>query len=102
MSNTVQWSSHTFTIYPGHTKWNNVAGIYIFTGMNQNRQWVPLYIGQCDSFQDRIPSHEQWKPAQTCGATHIHAMTVPRAADRDAIEAELIKMYQPRLNSQLR
>ena len=103
MSDTVRWSSHTFTVYPHDgTQWHNVAGIYIFAGLNQTNQWIALYIGQCDSFADRIPSHERWAEAARLGATHVHAMVVPQAANRDRIEAELIRTFQPRLNDQLR
>jgi hypothetical protein len=99
---TASWSGYVFTIYDPGTQWNNVAGIYIFAGQNQQHQWIPLYIGQCDSFSNRIPSHEQWGRAQSLGATHIHAMAVPLASDRTRIERELIAAYQPRLNDQLR
>jgi hypothetical protein len=99
---TATWLSYEFTVYPPATQWNNVAGIYIFSGMNQQRYWVPYYVGQCDSFADRIPSHEQWDTAQSLGATHVHAMVVPQAADRNRIERALIQAYEPRLNAQLR
>lgn len=101
MSDTVLWSSYEFTVYPHGTEWHNVAGIYIFAGLNQRNQWVPLYIGQCDSFQNRIPSHEQWNKAQSLGATRVHAMVVLKQTNRDAIESELIQTFQPPLNIQL-
>jgi hypothetical protein len=97
------WLTHEFTVYPyASTTWNNVAGIYIFSGVNRQNQWVPLYIGQCDSFQNRIPSHEKWDKAQALGATHVHARAVSIQADRDSIEKELIQAFQPQLNSQLK
>jgi len=102
MADKVNWLSYEFTIYCHEIQWNNVAGIYIFAGLNQQNQWTPYYIGQCDSFQNRIPSHELWGRAQSLGATHVHARTVAQAADRDQIEAALIQAYQPRLNIQLR
>ncbi|MFH2067944.1 MAG: hypothetical protein ABII89_00555 [Candidatus Omnitrophota bacterium] len=102
MNNTVQWLNHTFTVYLQSAQWNNVAGIYIFAGLNEQNQWVPLYIGKCDSFDDRIPSHEQWDTAMSLGATHVHAMKVDAPKDRDLIEQELIRVFQPRLNTQLR
>jgi hypothetical protein len=103
MNDKVQWSSHEFTVYQhGGTEWHSVAGIYIFAGPNSANQWIALYVGQCDSFADRIPSHEQWAAAVRLGATRVHAMAVPLAASRDRIEAELIRTFQPRLNTQLR
>jgi len=102
MNATVTWLTYEFTIYQPATQWNNVSGIYIFAGLNLHNQWVPYYIGQCDSFQNRIPSHEQWDRARSLGATHVHARAVPPVATRIAIEAELILAYQPWLNTQLK
>lgn len=102
MNTTITWLTYEFIIYQPATQWNNVAGIYIFAGVNLQNQWVPYYIGQCDSFQNRIPSHEQWDKARSLGATHVHAQGVPLAADRDLIERQLIQAYQPCLNTQLK
>jgi excinuclease UvrABC nuclease subunit len=99
----VKWKSYEFEVYdPDNTKWNDVAGIYIFTGLNARGLWVPFYIGQAKSFADRIPNHANWSAAARLGATHVHAMVVPLAANRDKIEAELIEAYQPALNVQLK
>ncbi|HUK99804.1 MAG TPA: hypothetical protein VLX29_03005 [Nitrospirota bacterium] len=103
MSTKMKWLTHELTVYPHDgTTWHNVAGIYIFAGVNRQNLWDPLYIGQCGSFQDRIPSHEIWDEAQSLGATHVHAMVVSKQADRDKIEKELIQAYQPPLNTQLK
>jgi hypothetical protein len=102
MGDNVKWLNHEFIIYPPGTQWNNVAGIYIFAGLNPQNQWAPYYIGQCDSFQNRIPSHALWGRAQSLGATHVHAKVVPQALDRDLIEKELVQAFQPPLNTQLR
>ena len=99
----VKWSTYEFEVYyPGSVKWNNVAGIYIFTGLNEKGLWRPFYIGQAKNFQNRIPGHEGWPSAALLGATHVHALVVPQAANRDSIEAELIAAYQPVLNVQLK
>ncbi len=102
MGDSVKWLSYEFTIYAPNTMWNDVAGVYIFCGINAQNQWVALYVGQADSFRNRIQSHEQWSPAVWLGATHIHARVVPQVTARDAIERELIQAYQPRLNTQLK
>lgn len=102
MTNQVRWLSYQFTVYTANTSWYDVGGIYIFCGLSPQNQWVALYIGQADSFRNRIPSHEQWTPAVRLGATHIHALVVPQAAMRDAIEHQLIQACQPRLNVQLK
>lgn len=102
IEHTINWISHEFTVYQHTGQWNNVGGIYIFAGVNPQNQWTPYYIGQYDSFQNRIPSHEQWGKAQSLGATHVHAMVVSLAATRDTIESELIQAFQPHLNAQLK
>jgi hypothetical protein len=103
MVDTINWLSYKFTVYLKQSQWDNVAGIYIFAGLNPDRTlWMPYYTGQCDNFLNRIPSHEQWDKAQRLGATHVHAMTVQLEADRDSIEKELIRYFQPPLNVQLR
>jgi len=65
-------------------------------------QWVPYYIGQTNSFADRIPNHENWSAAVRLGATHVHARVESQAATRDRIKAALIAAYQPALNVQLK
>lgn len=102
MSDKVTWLTHEFTISSHTAQWNNVAGIYIFAGLNQQNQWVPYYIGQADSFQDRIPSHEKWDKARSLGATHVHAKSVLQQSQRDLIERQLIQGFQPQLNTQLK
>jgi hypothetical protein len=92
------WLTYEFGIYDYEEQWSNVAGIYIFAGVDSQNYWVPYYIGQADSFQDRIPSHEKWDKAQSLGATHVHTKTVSQQFERDKIEQELIQNFQPSLN----
>lgn len=102
MSDKVTWLTHEFGVFQHDVKWNDTAGIYIFCGLNQQNQWVPLYIGQAASFRDRLPLHEQWNPARKLGATHVHAKAVSQQYQRDSIEQQLIRSFQPRLNTQLK
>lgn len=99
-TNTVNWAGYQFNVYNHGTDWNDVGGIYIFCGINPQNLWVALYIGQADSFRNRIPSHEQWTPAVRLGAIHVHAMVEQQSASRDVIERYLIGRCQPRLNVQ--
>ena len=102
MNDTVQWSSYTFNIHQYNANWSDLPGIYIFAKTTPRSQWQALYVGQASRFSERIPGHELWDKAQSLGATHVHAMAVPQADMRDKIERELIQMYQPILNIQLR
>jgi len=99
----VKWLDYEFDVYnPGGTTWNDVPGIYIFCGLNSAGRWVAHYIGQAESFKDRIPNHEKWNEAARLGATHVHAMVVQHAAIRGSMEQELIRAFQPTLNVQLK
>jgi len=101
MGHAVKWLSYEFAICQYEGQWNDVGGICIFAGLDQSGQWIPYYVGQCDNFRTRIPSHEQWDKAQSLGATHVHAMTVLQPAERDKIERLLIQTFDPILNSPL-
>lgn len=96
------WNTHEFTVLQKQASWHDVAGIYIFCGITPQNQWKPYYIGQADSFLNRIPNHERWDEAVQLGATHVHAMVVSEAVNRDAIEQALIRSFQPVLNTQHR
>ena len=102
MNNTVNWGGYEFDVCSQTANWNDVGGVYIFAGLNQNGRWRAYYIGQAESLKDRIPGHERWNEAVRLGATHVHARVVSQAAMRDAIEASLIASYQPPLNVQLK
>jgi excinuclease UvrABC nuclease subunit len=96
------WLNHEFHVDHHGAAWNDVPGIYIFCGINAQNQWAPLYIGQAESFAARLPTHERWQEATQLGATHVHAIVVPQANTRQALEAQLIQAYQPRLNIRLK
>ena len=103
---TVTWSGHEFTVCEHGADWSAVSGLYIFAGLGTNLLGTPLwqafYVGQCQSFAERIPTHEKWLAALLLGATHVHAKTVLLADERAALERELVQAYQPSLNVQLR
>lgn len=101
--NEILWLDCPFQVCIFSGLWRDVGGVYIFSGIDhQNGWWEPLYVGQTDSFRNRIPPHERWEEAVLLGATHVHAMEVPQAALRAQLERELIAGYQPPLNTQLR
>jgi len=102
MTKTANWLEYTFEVHKHDAPWSDVGGIYIFCGVSSQNKWVPLYIGKAMSLKDRLGNHDRWDEAEALGATCVHAMVVPTQTQRDAIEARLVRAYQPRLNTQLK
>lgn len=98
MADIVNWGGHNFTSYLMDGNWNDVGGIYIFTGV-RNNAWNAYYIGLTESFLNRQPNHERWREAQQLGATNVHALVVADIASRETIEKALIGRFQPPLNT---
>ena len=91
-----------FDIHANNDGWNHIGGLYIFSYLGSGGLWLALYVGQTDDFASRLPFHDRLDKAVQIGATHIHARVVPLQADRDRIEAALIRHLQPPLNTQHR
>lgn len=94
--------SLNFHIYDRNDGWLSKPGLYIFTFLDTNGMWTPLYVGQTDDFSVRFPRHEKLGEAVQLGATHIHALHVPLQADRNRLEFALISYLQPTINVQLK
>ena len=88
-----------FDVFSLNTDWNDVGGIYIFCYLGEE-YWHALYIGQADSFKNRLSGHDRLDEAKRKGATHIHARTVAQQAQRNALEKQLIEYMQPTMNTQ--
>lgn len=89
------------SIYKPDGIWNDVPGIYVFARKN-GPNFNSLYVGKASSFKDRFASHEHWDRANHIGMSHILAVVIRLEADRSKIEAELIRMWQPPLNTLLK
>jgi len=101
MGDTVKWLAYDFQVHRMEPAWNDVPGVYIFTGIASDGKWHPYYVGKADSFKTRLVSgHEQWAPAKNQRATHVHAMVVRDETQRTKIEKELIQKLGPPLNTQ--
>jgi len=50
---------YEYAIYSMSTEWNDVPGNYIFTKKTEPRKWSAVYIGQTESFKDRLPYHDE-------------------------------------------
>lgn len=96
------WFGYEFESYPKDARWPAVPGVYIFAKLADPSSYSAVYVGQAEAFSDRLPNHERWAMARLLGATEVHVLMVPSKADRDGLEALLIKMAQPPLNKQLK
>lgn len=101
-SESVQWKGrsgalYTYKIFPLDTRWNDVAGNYIFAKRG-GTGWVAIYIGQTSSLRDRLgPDHHRWDCAKRNGLTHIHVHTsVNNEAIRTGEEIDLINWGRTR------
>lgn len=65
-------------------------------------QCIPIYIGIAEDLSQRLPGHEMLDPAIRHGATHLYAHTSPEAWVRMAEERDLIRRWNPVLNTQHR
>ena len=70
----------------------NQDGNYIYSRLNENNRWVPIYIGQGD-LKDRTENHHQADCIKRKGATHIHVHLNGRKEDRLAEERDLLANY---------
>lgn len=72
----------------------NQPGNYIFTKVNAENKWVPIYIGQGD-LGDRVSDdHHKWECIQRKGATHVHVHTNAIEDARLAEEKDLLANYK--------
>jgi excinuclease UvrABC nuclease subunit len=89
-------------IYALESDFPDVSGIYVFTkrkrtesgGFNHHA----IYIGQADSFKNRFSSHHKEKDILKEGANAVCLMAVGKQGQRDLIEVDLIKNYNPCCN----
>ena len=63
---------YEYEIYQIGTNWNDVPGNYIFARESSPRTWQALYIGETESFKDRLPHHNELPCITRHEGTHIH------------------------------
>ena len=66
-------TEYEYKIYTIDTNWYDVPGNYIFAKETEPTSWTALYIGETESFKDRLPNHEKLPCVKRYGGTHIHA-----------------------------
>jgi len=80
-----------------------VAGNYAFVKQLPNGNFVPVYFGEAEDLQQRIPNHERWDDAKRAGATHVMAHTTLNGAQARLVEErDLIQYWNPPLNTHYR
>lgn len=103
MFDRVDWGGYKFTVYDcEYEDWSDVGGLYIVARLTRDQNWTPIYIGKTKSFWSRIPIHEKWPDFQHHGVSHFHIRSEPNEDERERIEYELIRIYQPPLNKHLK
>ena len=98
----ISGKSYVFEVFSATgIAWNPGAGLYAFTDAHGS----PKYIGETSSFVSRNPgpAHKKWAKAVSFGANLILAMVWPGGQTaRKAVEADLIRAYNPPANVQKR
>lgn len=70
----------------------NQDGNYIYSKLNADNKWVPVYIGQGD-LKERTENHHQAGCIELKSATHIHVHLNSRKEDRIKEEKDLLANY---------
>ena len=83
--------------------WLDKPGNYLFCRWTL-QGWVIQYVGECQSFSVRMPSHERWDEAvRDYGVTLAFSHLTGGGADvRQREERDLIQAYDPPMNVQHR
>src|SRR5690348_11417033 len=87
---------HVFGEYRKNDAWHDVGGVYAFGNEDGSQVY---YVGICDSFRNRMCTHERWDEAVRLGATRVFACVVPSILRRGALEREMIAQINPPLNT---
>jgi len=103
MPDTCNWPGasgkhYNYTIYKMDGTWNDVPGNYIFAKRGSSGKWQPVYIGQTESFKDRLPDHNELPCVNRNGATHVHAHVNQSEQARRDEEADLLANFTPPCN----
>jgi excinuclease UvrABC nuclease subunit len=96
---------YKFYVYELGTSFKKVGGVYAITkrtsSQGSNSHSV-IYIGKTDDLSERFDNHHKQDCVDKNGANRICVRQVESEADRDSIEKDLIKNYQPKCNEQLK
>ena len=82
--------TYEYEIFLIGINWNDVAGNYIFAKQSSPGRWESIYIGETESFKDRLPNHNELPCIRRNGGTHIHAHVNSNSRARLDEEADLL------------
>lgn len=107
----------TFRLYPIHTHFNRISGIYTFLIIpdnypySQDEEEPPtntptinppfynlLYVGIATNLYSRLKSHHKIAQAVSLGMTHIGIQKMSSGRKRKTTEKILLQTYNPALN----
>jgi len=71
----------------------NQPGNYIYTRLNDQNKWTPIFIGQGQLSEWVGPNHPQATCITIKGATHVHVHSTALEEDRAAEVKDLLAMY---------
>ncbi len=106
---TVTWTGKTGTAYqfylhPLGTEFKPLGGVYIFCRPGQPGHMEALYIGETQSFYDRLNAspmnHDGYKRARLAQASHVAVLIAADATLRLRIETDLRHGVNPICNRQ--
>jgi hypothetical protein len=86
--------SYTYYVYPRGTVVNpGKDGNYVYSKLNSQNQWVPVYFGEGDLAARAGSNHHQKKCIDSKGATHVHMRLNASKDSRLAEETDLLAHY---------
>lgn len=86
--------NYIFYVWPRHPDIKSgQMGNYIYTKLNSEGRWVPIYVGQGDLSVRSTSDHHRIECIDKKGATHVHMHTNTREEDRLAEERDLLARY---------
>lgn len=78
--------------------WKDAPGNYIFAKEVEPNTWNAVYIGQTESFKDRLPDHNELPCILDNGGTHIHTHINRDERARLDEEADLLENHETPCN----
>ncbi len=97
---------YKFYVYALNTSFQVVGGLYVFTKRTEKQDGTGtheiIYIGKTEDLSTRFHNHHKSDCISKNGANRICVRQVNLEKDRDSIEKDLIKHYNPVCNEQLK